>query len=380
MFKFQELRDTYGNFNNPVVVIRVAGKDISEDKGEFSISDIFVELSCGFEASVAEFKIYNSYDVYNHSFRFDALKKLIALGSSVEIAMGYGSSARVVFRGFISQVNFVYRKGEIPAVEVHAMDIKGIMMANSYAKQLTAQSYSEAVKLLLDQPFYQKLNGDKGLFSEISITDTPDAQQGGNNNEVTDKTIEMVNESDYEFVVRAAKRFNYEFFQSADTIIFRKAKSDTQDLIEIGPFDGMMAFEIGYDVTGLAGKVEVRNVDAAKGKMFSSNKKLEGKMSEGNIAKQLVSKQMKVYIDPTAATKKDAEYRADYLMEQMSYRFGTLETDVVGLPEILPGKFLKVKDLGKGASNRFYICSVSHNMEGQGIYSTHITGRAATLQ
>ena len=379
MFKFQDLRKEYGNFDNPVVVIKVAGKDISEDKGEFSLSDIFVELTSGFEASVAEFKIYNTYDVYNHEFRFEALKKLIALGSGVEISMGYGNKVRDIFRGFISQVNFVFRKKEIPAVEVHCMDIKGIMMANSYAKQLTAQSYSEAVKLLLDQPFYQKLNGEKGLFNNVHIADTPDQQQGGNK-ETTDKTIEMVNESDYEFVVRAAKRFNYEFFQSNDTILFRKAKSDDKDLIEIGPFDGMTAYEIGYDVTGLAGKVEVRNVDVAKGKMFSSNKKLEGKMSEGNIAKQLVNKQTKVYIDPTAASKKDAEYRADYLMEQMSYRFGTLEADVVGLPAIVPGKFLQVQGLGKGASNRFYISSVTHSMEGQGIYSTHISGRAATLQ
>ncbi|MBR3525379.1 MAG: phage late control D family protein [Lachnospiraceae bacterium] len=380
MFEYQELRKQYESFNYPVAVIMVAGKDISKDKGGFSISDIFVELSCGFEASVAEFKIYNTYDVYKHEFRFEEMKKLIALGSSVKISMGYGTSARDVFRGFISQVNFVYRRDEPPAVEVHAMDIKGIMMANSYAKQLTAQSYSEAVKLLLDQPFYQKLKGDKGLFNDINITDTPDKQQGGNNNETTDKTIEMVNESDYEFVVRAAKRFNYEFFQSNDSILFRKAKSDDKELITIGPYDGMLTFEIGYDVTGLAGKVEVRNVDAAKGKVFSSKKKLESKMSEGNIAKQLVSKQTKVYIDPTAATQTDAEYRANYLMEQMSYRFGTLEADIVGLPEIIPGKFLKVDGLGKGASNRFYITSVTHSMEGQGIYQTHISGRAATLQ
>ncbi|MCR4641886.1 MAG: hypothetical protein K5697_07640 [Lachnospiraceae bacterium] len=380
MFEFRDLQKQYGNFNNPLVIVKVGGKEISKDKGQFNVSDIFVDLSCGFEASVAEFKIYNTYDVYIHEFRFEAVKKLIALGSSVEISMGYGSSVRDVFRGFISQVNFVYRRDEIPAVEVHAMDIKGIMMANSYAKQLTAQSYSEAVKLLLDQPFYQKLKGDKGLFNEINIADTPDAQQSGNNNETTDKTIEMVNESDYEFVVRAAKRFNYEFFQSNDTILFRKAKSDDKDLIAIGPYDGMLTFEIGYDVTGLVGKVEVRNVDAAKGKVFSSKKKLESKMSEGNIAKQLVSKQTKVYIDPTAATQTDAEYRANYLMEQMSYRFGTLEADVVGLPEIVPGKFLQVQGLGKGASNRFYISSVTHSMEGQGIYSTHISGRAATLQ
>ncbi|MBR5420221.1 MAG: phage late control D family protein [Lachnospiraceae bacterium] len=379
MFTYSELQDTYGNFVGPLVEIRVGGKDISKDKGEFSVSDIVVELTSGFEASVAEFKIFNTYDQYKHEFRFEDVKKYITLGSAVEILMGYESSIRPVFRGFISQVNFVYRLEEIPAVEVHCMDIKGIMMANSYAKQITAACYSEAVKQLLEQSFYQKLKGDNGVFNNVSIVDTPDKQEGGRNNEPTDQSIEMINESDYEFVVRAAKRFNFEFFQSCDTVIFCKAKSDTQDLIELGPETGMMAFEIGYDITGLTGQVEVRNVDPGKGKVFSSKKKLQSKMSEGSKAKQLVNNQKKIVIDPTAATQKDAEYRVDYLLEEMSYRFGTLEADLIGIPELMAGKFVQIKGLGKGASNRFYISSVRHSMMGDSFYQTHITGRAASL-
>ena len=40
----------------------------------------------------------------------------------------------------------------------------------------------------------------------------------------TDKTVEMVAESDYEFVVKAAKKYNYEFFVSGGNVYFRKAK------------------------------------------------------------------------------------------------------------------------------------------------------------
>ena len=382
MIDYDSLRDKYDSFKLPRVVIKVNGKNISDDKSGFSLNDIIIEMTCGFEASVAEFKIFNTYDVYSHAFRFEEVKKYIFLGSSVDIAVGYSTSVTPVFKGFISQVNFIYRMGEIPGVEVHCMDIKGIMMANEYAKQISADCYSDAVKQLMDQSFYQKLMGDDKVFKSLSIQDTPDkkAGGGGGGNETTDQTIEMVNESDYEFVVRAAKRFNYEFFQFYDTLMFRKAKADTQDQMKMSPETGMMAFEIGYDITGLSGKVEVRNVDPAKGKMVKAAKKLQSKMSMGSKAKPLIQKQSKIYIDPTAATQQDAEYRADYLLEQMSYRFGTLEADLIGLPEIMPGKFVSVDGLGKGASNRFYITQVKHSMEQEGFFQTHVSGKAATLE
>ncbi len=356
----------------------MGGKDIATDKSNFSFSDLSIELTSGFEASVAQFTIYNVYDPVFHEYKSAKVKKYITIGSPVEIRIGYDFKLSTVFRGFISEVVFVFRQGELPGIEVHAMDIKGIMMANDYAKQIAAESYSEAVKAIFDQSFYQKLSGDNNVFSKVSITDTPDKKPGGGKKEATDRTIEMVNESDYEFVVRAAKRYNYEFFQVKDTIYFRKAKSDKAQLMEISPDTGMFSFEIGYDVTGLAGKIEVRNTDPGKGKLVKYAIKLDGKLSESGKAKGLVGKQNKVYIDPTASTQQEAEYRAKYLKEDMSYRFGTMEVEMVGLPELVPGKFISVDGLGKNVSNKFYLYSVRHSL-GDGLFRTHLTGKAEGL-
>ncbi|MCR5032414.1 MAG: hypothetical protein K6A92_06095 [Lachnospiraceae bacterium] len=381
MVEFSKLRDKYNNFKIPRVKVMVGGKDVAKDKGSYAISNIEVELTSGYEASVAQFVLYDVYNPLTHTFKSDDIKKYITLGSPVEISMGYEDEVTPVFRGFISQVVYVFRRGEVPGVEVHAMDIKGIMMANDYAKQIKASSYSEAVNSIFKQSFYQKLKGSSSVFQKLSITDTPDKKPspGGDKKEVTDRSIEMVNESDYEFVVRAAKRYNYEFFQVIDTIFFRKAKSDTKELMTIGPEQGMMAFEIGYDVTGLAGKIEVRNVDPSKGKMVNYKTKMDSTISHTGKAKQLVAKQTKVFIDPTAATQQEAQYRAGFLQEEMSYRFGTMEADMLGIPELIPGKFVLVNGLGKNVSNKFYVTSVRHSMSGDSFYQTHITGKASGL-
>ncbi len=223
----------------PHVCVLIGGKDLAADKAEFAISDITVDLTSGYEASVASFVIYNSFNTDTHKFRGNALKKYVDIGLPVEIQMGYGVLLKSVFRGFISSVIYKFKTGDSPGVEIHAMDIKGVMMANAYDKQIAAETYSEAGNKIFSQPLYQKLKGSPGVYDKLNIADTPDKKMPGAPKAPKEHTIEMVNESDYEFVVRAAKRYNYEFFQLGGTVVFRKAKADGATLMALGPEDGM---------------------------------------------------------------------------------------------------------------------------------------------
>lgn len=269
----------------------------------------------------------------------------------------------------------------MPAVEVTAMDVKGIMMSNNYSRQLTSTSFSDAVEEILKRTSYSRLEANQ-IITKMDISATPDKQQNqsSGSQKATDKTIEMVCESDYEFVVKAAKKFNYEFFSIGGTVYFRKAKENTEVLMEAAPGTGLKGYDISYDLTGLVEKVEVRGMDAGQGKSFSTEKKLPSKISKGSKAKPLLAKSKKVYIDPTVTTKKEAEYRASFLLEDISFRYGTLEADFIGLPELAPGRFIKMKDLGDVASNTFYLTTVRHIMDSERGFITKVTGKAAVLE
>lgn len=508
-FTYEELREEYDSFHTPTVKIVVKGKDIGEDKNGLVVSDVEVEITCGFEASIATFWIYNCF--MNGSFQFDKIKKYVAIGSDVVISIGYASAVREVFRGFISKVSFEYRREDIPGVEVTAMDVKGIMMSGTYSKQLKATTWSDAVAEIMENTAYSKLQSNE-IIKKLEISETPDKKEAsvlgglpgldaipgldavpgldaipgvsdlansvvdaakstvenaaksavqsavssvasaaagaamnaansltggaagaaleaaggvagvanaasqamdaankaadaakdaskalnslskatgaipgvpgvpGIPGTATDKTIEMVCESDYEFVVKAAKKFNYEFFTNAGTVYFRPAKDYKDILMEIEPNPLLRSFEVDYDITGLVGKVEVRATDAGKASSISSSKSLNNKISQGNMAKPLVKDTKKVYIDPTVSSKKDAQYRAEYLAEDISYRFGTLEAELMGLPELVPGRFIKLKGLGTAVSNTFYLVTVRHIMTGEGEFITKITGKAAKME
>ena len=388
-YDFSELEKQYESFDYPMAVIKVNDKEISTKKRSFILSDIIVDLTSGYEASTAEFSILDVYDMSQACFQFEDVKKFIFLGSKVDIYLGYSGSVTAVFKGVITRVNFLFEKEDVHCIRVTAMDVKGIMMAGNYSKQLTAQTYSDAVNEILNKTAYEKLKSAE-IITGIQVDDTPDKQRnpsspsggagggGADQGQVTDKSIEMVAESDYEFVVKIARRTNFEFFTRCGNVYFRKAKSDDTVIMQIGPDTGMTYFDVSYDLTGLVEKVIVRGMDVAKAQVISAEKKFSNKISQGNKAKPLLSGSQKVYIDSTVSSKEEAEDRAGSLMETMSYRYGKLECGMIGIPELQPGYFLELSGLGEGADNKFYINRVRHVLSKDGYYETRLEGQAAS--
>lgn len=379
---YKSLRNDYGFFRYPLIEIQINEVSLTagtDRKYNIGVSDVTVDLTAGYEASQAVFNLYSVYDYQKAMFYTERIKGFILLGSPVRIMMGYKARVTEVFCGVITKVTFRVEEGDMAAVQVTAMDMKAVMMANRYNKKLKAMYYSDAVKEILDQKIYQSMQ-DTDAIKEFKIYDTPDKPltpppSGPGQENDTDRTIEMVGESDYEFVVKVAKKFNYDFFVLGGTVYFRKAKSDVTKQITLTPGARIVSLSVEYDMTGLVEEVEVRGLDVSKGKIVNSSVKNSNKLSMGNKAKSLLTGSKFVYVDPTVSAAADAEYRAKYLFEDMSYRYGTLEMTMVGLPDILPGRYLTIADLGDAVSNDFYVQSVRHTMSRDGEFLTHIVGK-----
>ena len=378
-----ELYTQYEGFYAPLARTYLGGVNPEENKKlGVIIADYVVEITSDLKAGIASFSILNAYDIRSGAFRTKDLKKNIALGVDVKILMGHGTSVTEVFKGYIARVDFIYDNDEIDgaSIRITAMDVKGIMMANNSSKRLKANYYCDAVKEILDQPFYQALK-DNGIIDSITISNTPDKPEGGGaaeGGETPDIRIEMVAESDYDFVVKAAKKFNFEFFTIGGNVAFRKAKSNTQELAEITPSNMVLSYNVGYDITGQVGNVVVRTLDIGKASKIESKKKNTATISIGNKAKPRVSGQSYVYIDSTIETKNDADIRAEYLLEDMAYRLGHITMTLRGMPEFVPGRFIKLKGFGEAISNTYYITDVIHEFNQGGGYITTIEGKAST--
>lgn len=383
IYEFDDLKNKYMRFQHPVAIVKINDVSLADKKKGYPVSDIQVDLTSGFEASIAEFSIYDVYDEAAGRFDIPSNKVKIHLGSKVDIYLGYSNSATCVFVGVITRINYLFEKQEIPCIRITAMDVKGVMMAGNYSAQLKAKNYSDAVKEIFDKTAYEKLGAPgRKVISGVQIDVTPDKQRMMLNptTGASDRTIEMVAESDYEFVVKAAKKHNFEFFTECGKVLFRKAKSDTSILMEIGPETGMHSFDVSYDLTGLVEKVIVRGMDVSQAKVITAQKKVSNKISKGNKAKPLLMNSQKVYIDSTISSKEEANDRVDSLVESMSYRYGTLDCELVGIPELLPGHFINLAGLGEELKNKFYIHRIRHILDKSGHYDTRITAVSASIE
>lgn len=381
--EFSELESQYQGFQHPSALIKINDVALSDKKKGYPISDIRVDLTCGFEASIAEFSIYDVYSEEAGCFEFGRKKVKIYLGSKVEMYLGYSGTMLLVFVGVITRVNYLFEKGEMPCLRVTAMDIKGIMMAGSYSAQLRAKNYSDAVSEIFERTAYEKIGKfGSNIVRKITVDATPDKIRALANPAMmnADRTIEMVAESDYEFVVKAAKKNNFEFFTECGNVIFRKAKSDTTVLMEIGPWTGMHSFDVSYDLTGLVENVVVRGMDVSKAQLITANKRFSNKISDGNKAKPLLKDSQKVYIDSTISSKEEADDRVDSLIETMSYRYGRLECELTGIPDLFPGHFILLDGLGEKLKNRFYIQRICHVLSKSGTFDTRITAVSASIE
>lgn len=375
-YHYDQIKEKYQNFKHPMIRIIVNGKDVADNKSKLVISDLEVDLSTGFEASVASFSIFNTFDKENGSYSFSKFKSYVALGSAVSIETGYSGQLKKIFSGFISNVRFCSNSEQTHHVEVTAMDVKGLMMSGSFAKQLKAENYAKAVKDIFSSALYQKMQSEE-IFTELKISATPD--QSAQDRPIN-QSIEMVSESDYEFVVKAAKRFNYEFFVDTGVVYFRKAKDTAETcLMSLKNSDGIFGYDISYDITGLVKKVEVRGVDTAKGSVVSAVTSVSNKISKGNKAKSLINKTQRVVLDANAVSKDMAKQRAESVMEEISYRFGSLTCECIGMPELMPGHFIKIDDLGEPCETSFYVTHTKHTITDYDGYHIQLTAKAAAL-
>lgn len=377
-YDYNTLKKKYNDFLDPVAEITANKKEFSKNKGGYVVSDVTVELTCGYEASIASFSIYNSFDREDGKFLWEGLKDYFSLGSQITVKAGYGSNISDIFTGFVSKVNFIYGGDEIPHVEILCMDIKGVMMAGSHENQMTATNFGDSISEIFRKSVYEKMKSN-GIFTQISVTPTPDKNNSESNKE-SDKTIEVTGESDYEFTVRAAKRFNYEFFTDCGKVLFRKARTPEVTLMSLNTTRGVSRLSVEYDIVGQVENVQIRGMDYGNAELIAAKRKLNNTMSYSSKAKQIISGSEKIYVDSSVKSPGDADYRLENAVERITYGFGLMNCKCTGIPELKPGNFIEIEGMGQPPSNKFYLVEVKHSIDDEEGFVTELTGKTDRIK
>ncbi len=357
-YKYSDLIKTYGGFISPAYSITINNSDKLNQTEKPFINEIEVELTAGYEASSCLLSIFKgvSFDATNKTYQVDEfISTKLKLGTPIEVSLGYLNSLQSVFKGIITRVELSYQGSKGFEIQIECMDAKRLMMNNfrSLQPKQDLKKNSEAVKEVLKK--YAKHVGKQ------NIGDTPEKVL----------TIEQHNQSDYSFIVALAKQVNYAFYIVKDEVFFQEIGSDTESLIELHA-DSLKSFSREISLSDQLAQVTVRaNDESDPNTSFehtAKDIKAVGKGTKGlsDITKIIDDNYSKTIIDPSIRSANEAKARAEAELAKHAFKFAQGSFNVMGMPELVPGKMVTIKGFGPEYDNDYYLKKIVHRISAGG--------------
>lgn len=348
-YKISELAKKYKDFAVPTKVVKIKGKSLSS--AGIVVSNLNVELSVKESSSSCTFDILNAYDLKNRSFNTDWLDKYFVLGNIVDIELGYIETSPV-YKGYISMVSADFSESDFPKLSIECMDVKGLMMQDIKSEKKVYDTYGDAIKKIF--------NEYKSLAKKVVVDTTPKLEH----------PIEQNRQSDYDFVLDLSKKLNYEFFALGETVYFREPRKITKPIVtfEWGQYITSFSRDIGLHCQ--VAEVVVRGYDTknhkvVEGKADKVKKAGKGKKEADGVTKLLKGAKVTI-VDESITTAEEAKKRAEAELDRRSMNFVKGKGTSIGIPEIIPGRYLQLKNFDKTIDNDYYITNVKHTFGDNG--------------
>jgi len=355
------LAKKYGDFLYPAVKVIVAGREIPE-KDFFSLESAQVDSSVGREPDMAVL-VYRMNKPSTESKSTDnqaVLEGYLDLGQKVEVQAGYGEELSRIFLGYLHQVEVCDLMQGVLEYTLICLDVKGLMKKNSVYQV----SGAKKVKQVLDE-----IAGCKGYSSFIKEKNVS-APPGDLNQDCV-----IRGETHYDWLCNLAEYLDYEFFCCRGELHFRKSGSVSGELMELTTEYGLQAVRAVASMEGQTGSVSVCGYNR-KDEKISGTAQWQGPQSKftQKMQQTLQSLSLKIW-DMEMETGEQAAARAKALMGRGTAGCFRMEAVNIGLPELLPGVNIKIKDENVASlSETIYVEEVCHRLDWEG-YKTVVRGR-----
>lgn len=357
---YQQLKSKYQDFRAPTARVLVDGTDIGESL-KTGFSRISADLTCGYAASGISFDVAGEYDYEQSAFAPKGAAKVLQLGARVELQLGY-IVTETVFSGLVAEVRYEFEEDEVPRIHVECMDAKCLLMKTQRLEIRSETKITPVVNALLgEQPVSTYLTGRTVKLEEAEGPPLP---------------FNM--ESDYDFLVRQAQYTGCEFFIFAGQAYFRRQPESASPVMTLEPGQGIARASLSLRGAPLVQTVTVVGVDPTSDNPVSGSAAASGTFGKGSGPNRMLAGTQRTYFDPRTASAKDAATRAKVLLGGIQQQFGQITCQCIGLPELVPGRWIKIKGLMPEADTNFYITDVRHVYSQNG-FTTTFDARISSL-
>lgn len=333
-FTYQQLADRYANFIVPAAKIKVNGMDVLRTH-RLVIHEMEISLALHMAGSVVV-KFAHVYDEKSHSFG-SGIRQVFPLGTIAEVELGYVSNTQQVFKGYVEMAGV--EMGESELFVVTLMDVRRLMMASGKKSILhKVSNYSDAFTAVMES--YRPL-------CRLSVDATSDGLE---------EPVPQA-ENDYEFVEYGLiqnGRADREFLVCGDTAYFRKPQKVKAPVMTLRYGRELLSLSVSHCYQDL--KIRVLGVDDTE-QEIRAEEKVTANMP---LKKLIIPPPVHLVTDPYADTQSRADTRAQAEAGKVSIYGSIGHGTTLGLPEIVPGRFVQIENVDAFVNKKFYVTEVTH--------------------
>lgn len=332
------LASKYGNFATPVMKILSNGKNVITDQ-KLAIENLSVSLSIH-QAGSVHFNVVNAFSLSDRSFT-DKVKQTFQPGSIIKVELGYGSASSLLFQGYISELCLDF--GEAPEISVTALDVIRLLMDTVHQNLVyEVTSYSAAFQAVMKE--------FEGVYDTLTIENTEDCL-----------TKVVQKDSSFRFIEELCKKANREFLVVGGTVYFRSPQTETEAVAALSWGEGLISFQERRSQCNQT----IRVYGKAENKKDQLKVEVNVKTDASSSSICIVKEYQKYSLIGQDDVQNYAERIAGRLKAAGEGGSGTC----IGIPELVPGSYIKLGNLDSEEAKEYYIKSVKHSM-GSGGYTT----------
>lgn len=332
---YNDLAGKYANFIAPTVKIMVNGKDAVKSQG-LIVYELEVNLSDDMAGSVT-FKLADLFDEKAHSFSGE-VKSAFKPGTIVEIEMGYLSTTECIFKGYVEMIGAEIGRDNF--LKVVLMDAKRLMMSSGRKNVLyEAENYSEIFARIM------------GAYSSVCSTEIDNTSDGL-------KTPVSQTGTDYDFIMKDLiykGRVNREFIILAGKAYFREPGKSDNPIMKVSYGRELKFLSIFHCYQEMS--VNVMGVDSRQ-EIVKGSESIKGTLSQGSVMSEAP---VHTIADPLLDSSDKAQVKAKAVAGQEKKK-GCLGYGItIGIPEIVPGRYLEVENSDEMINKKYYLTQVRHH-------------------
>lgn len=346
-YSFKNLESLYSNFMAPTFEIVIGNNVI--DSTKIPISELTVEIDSGVSAGGCQFSFALQYNYETSTFASDIVKK-IKVGDILSVKAGY-IRMKEIFYGLVDSVTLSYQKEEKPTVEVTGIDAKAYLRSFRPQIYFNKKKANDIIKNILSQCI------SAGYAKKVTMG--------------TLKPFEseiIVDKLDYAaFITEMAKLYGFQFFIVNGEIIFDDVYSDATSLITLELGTSLLEFTKICSLSNQVGAVNVYSTNPGTGKPISGKASKLTLPGGGKSAVETAKNFKSSYIDiNNAFVKNESECNklAQSILNERSMKYVTGTGSCIGLPELIPGRYITVEGLDDSCENKYFISKVTHRYTG----------------